>query len=165
MSMKRGVNCIKNQGKGVSSPQNLPTMPTIWRVRDWLSHLTLGRVLPDQPDSTHGHPSMPQRIVLVACGKGTCMDEHKVVITFMYRAIQDSQNSQYLKQNTHQGTEGKKDSHVYFLLQVFWVILLFCQIVLLSDINVVLVSQQYYLTSQQYNHGIYQQEVNMTTCL
>ncbi len=32
----------------------------------------------------------------------------------------------------------KKGSHVYFLLHVFWVILLFCQIVLLFDINVVL---------------------------
>ncbi len=32
----------------------------------------------------------------------------------------------------------KNGSHVYFLLQVFWVILLFCQIVLLFDINVVL---------------------------
>ncbi len=31
----------------------------------------------------------------------------------------------------------QKVSHVYFLLQDFWVILLFCQIVLLSDINVV----------------------------
>ncbi len=30
---------------------------------------------------------------------------------------------------------------IYFLLQVFWVILLFHQIVLLSDINVVLMSQ------------------------
>ncbi len=35
----------------------------------------------------------------------------------------------------------KNGSHVYFLLQVFWVTLLFCQIVLLSDINVVLMSQ------------------------
>ncbi len=35
----------------------------------------------------------------------------------------------------------KKGSHVYFLLQVFWVILLFHQIVLLSNINVVLMSQ------------------------
>ncbi len=35
----------------------------------------------------------------------------------------------------------KKCCHVYFLLQDFWVILLFCQIVLLSDINVVLMSQ------------------------
>ncbi len=35
----------------------------------------------------------------------------------------------------------KKGSHIYFLLQVFWVILLFCQIVLLFDINVVLTSQ------------------------
>ncbi len=32
----------------------------------------------------------------------------------------------------------KKGSHVYFLLKVVWVILLFCQIVLLFDINVVL---------------------------
>ncbi len=32
----------------------------------------------------------------------------------------------------------KKGSHVYFLLWVFWVILLFCQIVLSFDINVVL---------------------------
>ncbi len=36
------------------------------------------------------------------------------------------------------GGSSKKGSHVYFLLQVFWVILLFCQIVLLFDINVVL---------------------------
>ncbi len=35
----------------------------------------------------------------------------------------------------------KKGNHVYFLLQVFWVILLFFQIVLLFDINAVLVSQ------------------------
>ncbi len=48
-------------------------------------------------------------------------------------------NSQYLKQNTHQGAVAKKGSHVYFLLEVFWVILLFCQILLLSDINVVLI--------------------------
>ncbi len=34
----------------------------------------------------------------------------------------------------------KKCSHVYFLLQVFWVILLFCQIVLLFDINVTMVT-------------------------
>ncbi len=34
----------------------------------------------------------------------------------------------------------KKGSHVYFLLQTFWVIILFCQIVLFSDINVVLMS-------------------------
>ncbi len=39
------------------------------------------------------------------------------------------------------GGSNKKGSHVYFLLQVFWVILLLCQIVLLSDINVVLISQ------------------------
>ncbi len=39
------------------------------------------------------------------------------------------------------GGSCKKGSHVYFLLQVFWVILLFCQVVLLSDINVVLMSQ------------------------
>ncbi len=39
------------------------------------------------------------------------------------------------------GGSSKAGSHVYFLLQVFWVILLFCQIVLLSDINVVLMSQ------------------------
>ncbi len=39
------------------------------------------------------------------------------------------------------GGRSKKGSHVYFLLQVFWVMLLFCQIVLLSDINVVLMSQ------------------------
>ncbi len=36
------------------------------------------------------------------------------------------------------GGSSKKGSHVYFQLQVFWVILLFCQIVLLFDINVVL---------------------------
>ncbi len=35
----------------------------------------------------------------------------------------------------------QKGSHVYFLLEVFWVILLFQQIVQLSDINVVLMSQ------------------------
>ncbi len=39
------------------------------------------------------------------------------------------------------GGSSKKGSHVYLLLQVFWVILLFCQIVLLPDINVVLMSQ------------------------
>ncbi len=39
------------------------------------------------------------------------------------------------------GGSSKKGSHVYFLLQVFWVILLFYQIVLLSDINVVLMWQ------------------------
>ncbi len=39
------------------------------------------------------------------------------------------------------GGSSKKGSHVYFLLQVFWVILLLCQIVLLFDINVVLTSQ------------------------
>ncbi len=39
------------------------------------------------------------------------------------------------------GGSCKKGSHVYFLLEDFWVILLFCQIVLLSDINVVLMSQ------------------------
>ncbi len=38
------------------------------------------------------------------------------------------------------GGSSKKGSRVYFLLQVVWVILLFCQIVLLSDINVVLMS-------------------------
>ncbi len=36
------------------------------------------------------------------------------------------------------GRSSKKGSHVYFLLQVFWKILLFCNIVLLFDINVVL---------------------------
>ncbi len=36
------------------------------------------------------------------------------------------------------GGSSKKCSHVYFLLQDFWVILLFCQIVLLFEINVVL---------------------------
>ncbi len=36
------------------------------------------------------------------------------------------------------GGSSKKGSHVYFLLQVFCVILLFCQIVLLFEINVVL---------------------------
>ncbi len=40
-----------------------------------------------------------------------------------------------------QGGSTKKGSHVYFLLQDFWVILLFHQIVLLSNINVVLMSQ------------------------
>ncbi len=35
----------------------------------------------------------------------------------------------------------KKGSHVYFLLQDFWVILLFCQIILLFDINDDLISQ------------------------
>ncbi len=39
------------------------------------------------------------------------------------------------------GGSSKKGGHVYFLLQVFWVILLFCQIVLLFDINVVMTSQ------------------------
>ncbi len=39
------------------------------------------------------------------------------------------------------GGSCKKGSHVYFLLQDFWVMLLFCQIVLLYDINVVLMSQ------------------------
>ncbi len=39
------------------------------------------------------------------------------------------------------GGSSKKGSHVYFLLQVFWVILLFCQIVQLFDINVVLTSK------------------------
>ncbi len=39
------------------------------------------------------------------------------------------------------GGSTKKGSNVYFLLQVFWVILLFHQIVLLNDINVVLMSQ------------------------
>ncbi len=34
----------------------------------------------------------------------------------------------------------------------------------ISDINVVLMSQQYNMTSQQQYHGNYQQEVNMTTC-
>ncbi len=46
------------------------------------------------------------------------------------------------------GGSSKKGSHVYFLLQVFWVILWFCQIVLLYNINVVLMSQWHYLTSQ-----------------
>ncbi len=36
------------------------------------------------------------------------------------------------------GGSSKKGSHVYFLLKVFCIILLFCQIVLLFDINVVL---------------------------
>ncbi len=36
------------------------------------------------------------------------------------------------------GGSSIKGSHVYFLLQVLWVILLFCQIVLLFDINVLL---------------------------
>ncbi len=36
-----------------------------------------------------------------------------------------------------QGGSSKTGSHVYFLLQVFWEILLFCQIVLLFDRNVV----------------------------
>ncbi len=36
------------------------------------------------------------------------------------------------------GDSNKTCSAVYFLLHVFWVILLFCQIVLLFDINVVL---------------------------
>ncbi len=36
------------------------------------------------------------------------------------------------------GGSSKKVSHVYILSKVFWVILLFCQIVLLFDINVVL---------------------------
>ncbi len=35
----------------------------------------------------------------------------------------------------------KKGSHGYFLLQDFWVMLLFHQIILLSDINVVLMSK------------------------
>ncbi len=39
------------------------------------------------------------------------------------------------------GGSTKKGSHVYFMLQVFWVILFFHQIVLLPDINVVLMSQ------------------------
>ncbi len=39
------------------------------------------------------------------------------------------------------GGSTKNGSHVYFLLQVFCVILLFHQIVLLSDINIVLMSQ------------------------
>ncbi len=38
------------------------------------------------------------------------------------------------------GGSSKKGSHVYFLLQVFWVILSFCQIILLFDIDVVLMS-------------------------
>ncbi len=36
------------------------------------------------------------------------------------------------------GGSSKKDGHVYFLMQVFWAILLFCQIVQLFEINVVL---------------------------
>ncbi len=39
------------------------------------------------------------------------------------------------------GGSSKTGSHVYFLLQDFWEILLFCQIVLLFDRNVVLTSQ------------------------
>ncbi len=39
------------------------------------------------------------------------------------------------------GGSYNKGSHVYFLLQVFWVILLFCQVVLLFDVNVVLMLQ------------------------
>ncbi len=39
------------------------------------------------------------------------------------------------------GGSSKTSSHVYFLLQVFWEILLFCQIVLLFDRNVVMTSQ------------------------
>ncbi len=39
------------------------------------------------------------------------------------------------------GGSSKNGSDVYFLLQDFRVILLFCQIVLLSDINVVVMSQ------------------------
>ncbi len=37
------------------------------------------------------------------------------------------------------GVSSKNGSHVHFLLQIFCVILLFCQIVLLFDINVVLI--------------------------
>ncbi len=39
------------------------------------------------------------------------------------------------------GGSSKTGSHVYFLLHIFLVILLFCQMVLLSDINIVLMSQ------------------------
>ncbi len=39
------------------------------------------------------------------------------------------------------GGSSKKGSHIYFLLQVFCIILLFFQIVVLFDINVVLMSQ------------------------
>ncbi len=38
------------------------------------------------------------------------------------------------------GGSSKKGRHVYFLLQVFWVILLFCKIVLLFDINAILIT-------------------------
>ncbi len=56
-----------------------------------------------------------------------------------------------------------KGSHVYFLLQVFWVILLFCQIVLLFDINVILMLP-WWPDVTIVHHGNYQEEVNMTAC-
>ncbi len=35
-------------------------------------------------------------------------------------------------------SSSKKCNHLYFMLQVFWIILLFCQIVLLFDINILM---------------------------
>ncbi len=58
------------------------------------------------------------------------------------------------------GGSSKTDRHVYFLLQVFWEILLFCQIVLLFDRNVVLRSQYEVTIVVPWQLS---QEVNMTT--
>ncbi len=47
------------------------------------------------------------------------------------------------------GGSSKKGSHVYFLLQVFWVILLFCQMILLFDMLIWCYNGD--LTSQKYD--------------
>ncbi len=73
-------------------------------------------------------------------------------------------NSQYLEQNTHQGAVAKQVVMYTSCCKFSWEILLFCQIVLLFDRNVVLTSQQYNMMSQQQYHGNIQQEVYMTTC-
>ncbi len=67
-----------------------------------------------------------------------------VIGKFMYSHVNIEQNQNPIISTSNRiPTRGQyqKVSHVYFLLQVFRVILLFHQVVLLSDINVVLMSQ------------------------
>ncbi len=59
-----------------------------------------------------------------------------------------------LSKSHHDSFLGNIGSHVYSMLQVFWAILLFCQVVLLLDVNVVLMSHMHTLNDIWFGKSI-----------
>ncbi len=86
---------------------------------------------------------MPRHIVERPMDRRSCLKWVNIGLEMLIRPGSTSRGELSVPQIEYplRGSS-KKRSHVYFLLHVFWVILLFCQIVLLYDINVVLMSQK-----------------------